>query len=366
MIGFITIVAAFIIIITGISEIIKNEKGHRLIKELTSQSDPILSYFPIYIEVTKLFIRVYRKKKSTESYEDVFKQCKHAIFSLWWIYEAPVDISTETNEIIQQYITDFTPTAQDLSGLYGRYDDFNIYRKQIRFLINNFNLLHIEDFYNKVCTIANAVSRLSAKRDIYLRVHRFLASCNRLYSLMFYLHYLNTDIVNHEDISLKHDKLLFENKEQKEYFNSICKKLLTSKDIAKAFESLEKIQEVKKRIDLSPSAIIEAGNEQLEVVKTLGQYLSDEEAIPHQAILPEDKQPCTELVKLFISGGFRLSKQEVLLFAQERKLFPNQLIQKINEDYYETLDDLLIEEEEERYTMSEEYCKRLGLQLPQN
>ena len=353
--------AAFIIIITGIYEMMKNEKEYRLIKELTSQSDPILSHFPIYIEVKRLFIRVYRKRKSAESYEDVFKQCKHAIFHLWWIYEATSDISTETNEIIKHYTPDFTPSAQDLSGLYGRYDDFNIYRKQIRFLINNFNLLQTEDFYNKVCIVASAVGRLAAERDIYLRAHRFLASHNRSYSLMFYLHYLNTNIINFEDISPKYDKLLFENKEQKEYFNGICKKLLTSKDIAKAFESLEKIPEVRKRIDLSPSAIIEAGNEQSEVAKTLGQYLSDEEAIPHQAILPEDEQPYIELIKLFISGGFRLSKQEVLQFVQERKLLPSQLIQKINEEYYETLDDLLIEEEEEHYTMSEEYCKRLGL-----
>ena len=351
------------------SGIIISIKEYRLLLKYTlGQKDHLLSFSPINKEINNLFIVAYREKKKLHpeliaNHENIFNECKRKIFNLWWLYKPEAIVSQEEKEIINRLAPAFIPSVKDLSKLYRFSSDTSL--KQVDFLINSYNN-DAQGFYEKICQIDEAESLVIVSREILLQAYRFLVSHNRAYSLMCYLQYLNvktySDTFKHKTIATKYNKLLFKNKEQKEYFDGICKQLLASKDIAKAIESLEKISGIKKKIELNSDAIKEAGKEQSEIAKVLEQYLTEEEeSAPHKITLPENTQSNTGLIELFISNNFRLSKQEVLLFAQERKLFPNQLIQKINEIHYEALDDLLIEEEEEYYLMSEEYCKLLGL-----
>ena len=343
---------------------------YRLLLKYTSrQKDHLLNFPVIYKEVIKLFILVCREKKklnpgpATNS-ENTFIECKRTIFNLWWLYKPQAVVSPREKKIINRLAPAFIPSENDLTELY-RYSS-GTSQKQVDFLIENYNNDAV-GFYEKICLIDEAEFRVVASREILLQAYRFLVSHNRTYSLMCYLQYLNvktySDTFKHKSIAGKYNKLLFKNKEQKEYFDNICRQLLVSKDITKAIESLEKISVIKKKIELDSDAIKEAGKEQSEVARVLEQYLSEEEeeTIPHKITLPVSEQPDTGLVSLFISNNFRLSKQDVLLFAQEKKQFPNQLIQQINEEHYETLDDLFIEEDDEYYTMSEEYCKLLRL-----
>jgi hypothetical protein len=46
-------------------------------------------------------------------------------------------------------------------------------------------------------------------------------------------------------------------------------------------------------------------------------------------------------------------------FAKSKGVFKNQLIESINEICYEILDDVLIEEEDEFYTINPDYYQKL-------
>ena len=348
--------------------IVMSIKEYKLLLKYTlRQKDRLLSFTPINKEINNLFIVAYREKKKLHpeliaNHKNIFNECKRKIFNLWWLYRPGAILSQEEKEIINRLAPDFIPSVKDLSKLYRFSSDASL--KQVDFLINSYNN-DAQCFYEKICQIDEAEVRVIVSREILLQAYRFLVSHNRTYSLMCYLQYLNvktySDTFKHKTIATKYNKLLFKNKEQKEYFDGICKQLLASKDIAKAIESLEKISIIKKKIELNSDAIKEAGKEQSEIAKVLEQYLTgEEETTPYKIELPVNGQPDTGLIELFVSNNFRLSKQEVMLYAQEKKLFPNQLIQKINEIHYEALDDLLIEEDDEHYLMSEEYCKQLN------
>ena len=351
--------------------IVMSVKEYRLLLKYTLRyKDRFLSFTPINKEINNLFILVFREMGKLHpelitNHKNIFIECKRTIFNLWWLYKPEAVVSQEEKEIINRLAPAFIPSIKDLSKLYRFNSDTSL--KQVDFLINSYSN-DAQGFYEKICQIDEAESRVIISREILLQAYRFLVSHNRAYSLMCYLQYLNvktySDTFKHKTIATKYNKLLFKNKAQKEYFDGICKQLLASKDIAKAIESLEKISIIKKKIGLCSDAIKEADKEQSEIAKVLEQYLTEEEeTVPQKITLTETTQSDSELIGLFISNNFRLSKQEVLLYAQERKLFPNQLIQKINEIHYEALDDLLIEEDEEHYLMSEEYCNILGFQL---
>lgn len=54
-----------------------------------------------------------------------------------------------------------------------------------------------------------------------------------------------------------------------------------------------------------------------------------------------------------------MTKSEVEGFAKSKGLMANGLIEKINDLCYETLDDVLIEEEEEHWSVSDDYLNAI-------
>jgi hypothetical protein len=64
-------------------------------------------------------------------------------------------------------------------------------------------------------------------------------------------------------------------------------------------------------------------------------------------------------LELFPKSNFSVSQIELEQFAKSKGIFKNQLIESINEICYEFLDDVLIEEEEDYYTINTNYFKRI-------
>jgi hypothetical protein len=62
---------------------------------------------------------------------------------------------------------------------------------------------------------------------------------------------------------------------------------------------------------------------------------------------------------IFAKNNFSISKSEIRDFAKSKGVFLNQLIESINEVCYESLDDVLIEEEDEYYIINPNYYQRL-------
>ena len=67
-----------------------------------------------------------------------------------------------------------------------------------------------------------------------------------------------------------------------------------------------------------------------------------------------------EAIKLFFENSFSVSISRVEEYCKLKGAFKNQLIESINENCYETLDDVLIEEDDDNYVMNENYFKKIS------
>ncbi len=66
------------------------------------------------------------------------------------------------------------------------------------------------------------------------------------------------------------------------------------------------------------------------------------------------------VLELFSKSNFSLPQSEFDVFAKSKGIFKNQLIESINETCYEFLDDVLIEEEDDYYTIITNYFQRIS------
>jgi len=229
-----------------------------------------------------------------------------------------------------------------------------------------------DDFYGNIIRLAslNKDVRLVDTRNIFYKSYLFMVEHHKETSLKLYLHYLNVKSTSssfkHKQISTRNTSKLFDNKEKKVKFDAICKKLIKDHKLEKALEGVSEIyQPVRRKIHLNIESIQEAKAKQANVAKILGTYLNDEpevETIENTELIETNTTGNNqkELFDLFISNAYRLNQQEVNIFVQSKGLFKDQFIESINEQYYETLDDLLIEEEEDEFILNEEYYKEVA------
>jgi hypothetical protein len=68
----------------------------------------------------------------------------------------------------------------------------------------------------------------------------------------------------------------------------------------------------------------------------------------------------TTALELFAKSNFSVSQSEFEIFAKSKGVFKNQLIESINDTCYEFLDDVLIEEEDDYYTINTNYFQRIS------
>jgi hypothetical protein len=179
-------------------------------------------------------------------------------------------------------------------------------------------------------------------------------------------------------------KNLFNSNEQLHEFEIIVSELIKSKNLNDALIGVSKIFTVKrKKIQLSTSSIKEVQQQHSETVELLNEYLKDEyedetntiktQQINEEEVKIEITQKRDEdqhsiyvsdieftsnhlsVIEIFLKNNFSVPQIEIEIFAKSKGVFKNQLIESINEVCYEKLDDVLIEEEDEYYTLNPNY-----------
>ena len=68
----------------------------------------------------------------------------------------------------------------------------------------------------------------------------------------------------------------------------------------------------------------------------------------------------TTTLELFAKSNFSIPQNELEVFAKSKGVFKNQLIESINDTCYEFLDDVLIEEDDNYYTINTNYFQRIS------
>lgn len=228
--------------------------------------------------------------------------------------------------------------------------------------------------------------------NIFYQASKFIAKYNKVESLKLYIRYLYYDLqstsVDNKQLTKTIQKSLFKTKDQLRDFEFIVSDLIHKKDLNAALEAVSGLYTVKrKKIQLDVSAIKEVHEKHSDTVELLNEYLQDEYddgdnliktdelnneevSIEIKSKTQDEVQPQTnslsglnaiqsQLLDLFFKNSLVLNVQELETFAKSKGVFKNQLVESINEVCFEKLDDVLIEEEETKYTISENYFKTI-------
>lgn len=246
-------------------------------------------------------------------------------------------------------------------------------------------------FIDSIVSLGNSNKIVSSKDKMFLEASKFVSRHNKEAALTLYVYYLynclksptlSSQLMNRANFALQNDILA--SSEQLREFEIIENQLIKDKNLEKALQGIPNIFiPKKKRIKLSKDAIADAHQKHSGTVELLNNYLQDEsddslskantseisseegqieiqaknQSIKRTASKFTDAQQ--ELLDAFQKNALTLSNEEIELFSKRRGLFKNQLIESLNDSCYDTLDDLLIEEDGEYYTINPDYLQRI-------
>lgn len=228
--------------------------------------------------------------------------------------------------------------------------------------------------------------------NIFFEASKFIAKYDKVASLKLYVHYLFHDLnsasFDNKQLTKTIQKSLFKTNEQLHDFEQIVSELIKDKNLDKALNAVPKIYEVKrKKIQLDKTTIKEVQQQHSGTVELLNEYLRDEfedennsiqsqeisnDEIKIEIILKKEESHQSiflselslnpnhiSVLELFSKSNFSIPQIEIEEFAKSKGIFKNQLIERINETFYEVLDDVLIEEEDDYYTIIPKYFQKI-------
>jgi len=261
---------------------------------------------------------------------------------------------------------------------------------EIKINFNDSPKLFIESIYN-LCILNKKNPSIE---NIFFEASKFIAKSDKEAALTFYIHYLYHDLksarFDNKQLTKTIQKSLFKTNEQLHDFETIVSELIKDKDLDKALKSVSKVYDVKrKKIQLDRASINDAQQQHAGTVELLNEYLKDDfeyetsptkspeinneeinieltqknEEIHSSAFVSELPLTLihTTALEIFAKSNFSVVQSEFEAFAKSKGIFKNQLIESINDTCYEFLDDILIEEEGDYYTIDPKYYQRLLL-----
>lgn len=227
--------------------------------------------------------------------------------------------------------------------------------------------------------------------NIYFESSKYISGVDQEIALKLYIYYIHADLLSPTFDHRQHNKTiqknLFKTAEQLQAFQAIVSQLILDQDLGKALEAISSGLSKRKRIKLDPGAIAAISEKHSGTVELLNKYLQDDyedefNTIKIQeintdelsiAITPKKQEvipsPFIESIPLssiqidvilhFVKSNFAVPQEELEIMAKSNGVFKNQLVDSINEVCYETIDDVLIEEEEDNYIIYESYYQSI-------
>jgi hypothetical protein len=232
--------------------------------------------------------------------------------------------------------------------------------------------------------------------NIFFEAAKFVADADSAIALSFYIYYVHYDLksstINNKKLPKVTLKKIFKTKIQEANFQDIINDLIRDKSIEDALTKVKEIfAEKRKKIQLNKTLIQEAHEKHSGTVELLNEYLTEEEEviniievdaieyppiseIPNSELINELETSNStdyidgvdlnmtqkELLILFFENDFSMSFDKLDEFAMSKGIFKNQLIESVNNACYGLLDDVLIEEEEDVYTIYDDYYQTIS------
>lgn len=267
------------------------------------------------------------------------------------------------------------------------------YKNELKLLSESFDTEKLSNYNNAIENLELRNQGNPFIENIYYEASKFVSKYDKSLSLTYYIKYLYHDLksatFDNKQLTKTIQKSLFKTNEQLHDFEIIVSELIKDKDLDKALKNVSKVYEVKRRkIQLDTASIKEVQQQHSGTVELLNEYLKDDfedenNTIKSQEISNEEIQieitqkseevhqsafvselafseTHTSALELFAKSNFSVSQSELEAFAKSKGIFKNQLIESINDTCYEILDDVLIEEEDDYYTINTNYFQTIS------
>lgn len=248
------------------------------------------------------------------------------------------------------------------------------------------------EFVEQMIVLGNANKKNPSVENIFFEASKFIAKQNKEAALKLYVYYLYYDLksatFDNKQLTKTVQKNLFDTNEQLQRFELLISELINDRNLDKALDAVTNVYAIKrKKIQLDRTTIKEVEQLHSGTVELLNEYLRDDFEDDNNTIKAEEinseeiqleitsKTKETEqsvylthlsfnanhiaVLELFTKNSLSISQSEVEAFAKRNGIFKNQIIDHINEICYDTLDDVLIEEDEDYYTILPEYFNQI-------
>lgn len=342
-----------------------------------------------------------------EFHSHIFKHCENAVREYYGhkrkintdTYYTTPEAKTEFETKIISKVTELLPLLISKVALPDEATEIELYsqstnRWKIKFeeLTTSYNEKP-KEFIDSIISLGKLNKKNPSIENIFFEASKFVAKYDKQSALSLYVHYLYQDLKSATFDNKQHTKTiqksLFKTNEQLHDFEIIVSELIKDKDLDKALKSVSKVYEVKrKKIQLDTASIKEVQQQHSGTVELLNEYLKDDfedenntiksQEISNEEIKIEITQKNEEVhqsaflselvfseihitaLELFAKSNFSVPQNELELFAKSKGIFKNQLVESINETCYDFLDDVLIEEEDDYYTINTNYFQSIS------
>jgi hypothetical protein len=346
---------------------------------------------------------------TNEFYSHIFKHCENAVREYYGhkrkintdTYYKTAEAKTEFETKIISKVSGLLPVLISKVSVPDEATDIELYsqntnRWKIKFeeLTTRYNEKP-EEFIDSIVALGKLNKKNPSIENIFFEASKFIAKYDKESALSLYVHYLFHDLksatFDNKQLTKTIQKSLFKTNEQLHDFEIIVSELIKDKDLEKALKNVSKVYEVKrKKIKLDTTSIKEVQQQHSGTVELLNEYLKDDfedennsiksQEINNEEIKIEITQKSEEAshsafvrdltfspihisaLELFSKSNFSIPQSELEIFAKSKGIFKNQLIESINETCYDFLDDVLIEEEDDYYTINTNYFQRISVQ----
>lgn len=235
-------------------------------------------------------------------------------------------------------------------------------------LINALNGLTAQQKMERFAAFLKKYKMNKHMKDIYFKAAKEFASINKREAMIAYLKYYQLSFREEskpEPIPDRVKKTIFKNEMEYEVFMEVIEVMRRDNDLAAALTKID--DRYRKKIELNGDRIAGIKSRHAVTVDKLGEILNDTDAekaevekrIETKVIKNAssiDWNPIQrELLTLFDQHDYGLFRHEMEDFARCKNVFESQLINGINELFFDVYDDTLILEEEEQFTINPEY-----------
>lgn len=251
----------------------------------------------------------------------------------------------------------------------------------------------IAEFENQISKLAEENTKNPSVESIFYEASKFMAKRDRLSALKLYVYYIDSDLrsskFDNKQMNKTIQKSLFKNAEQLRDFEEILNNFIKDRQLENALRKVASLYEPKrKKIVIDRDSIQAVQQQHSGTVNLLNEYLQEdldelmktsysmEESETGEVkinIISEDNPSDIsrfnpdldftklqiEVLEIFEKNSYSIPRNELEELLKTKNQMMSSLIDSINETCYETLDDVLIEDEDDYFTIIPDYYKKL-------